>query len=58
MNTTDQKGLSALQEQRGELRSRLAQAWELRQPLEQIRDIENQIRTLWDEIDRLDPCPE
>ena len=58
MNTTDHQGLNTLQEQRGELRNRLAQAWELRQPLEQIRDIENQMRDLWDQIDRLDPCPD
>jgi hypothetical protein len=51
MNANQTHTLVDLESKRTQLRGRLALAWETREPLDQIRQIEAQIRSLWDEID-------
>ena len=43
--------LDTLNEERVELRSQLARAWELREPLEHIKHIEKQIQSIWQQIE-------
>ncbi len=43
--------LDTLQEERIDLRSQLARAWELREPLDQIKHIEQQIQSIWNQIE-------
>ena len=44
-------GLDTLERERLDLRSRLARAWELREPMERIHSIERKMRALWERID-------
>lgn len=50
--------LDTLHTERVELRSQLARAWELREPLEQIKHIEKQIQTIWQQIEAFEASGE
>jgi chromosome segregation ATPase len=54
MDESDALSLTTLEERRTKLRSRLARAWELREPLEQIHKIEDQLSSIWTQIDALE----
>ncbi len=44
-------GLDSLEQERDDLRGRLARAWELREPMDRIRTIEQKMRNLWERIE-------
>ncbi len=54
MNATETSPLESLYCERDRLRASLAHALEMRQPLDDVKRIENRIRELWARIESLE----